>query len=125
MVDVSTGEAWLTTDDRRQWHVEPRTLKGGVGSGLPREVTYLRSPPAPGRSVATAIGHLYFSESDKKTLTLSKGRSVRWTAPIGPGEIAAAWILDGRAILALKAWPTSTAVALDASDGHLIWRTGL
>ncbi len=48
----------------------------------------------------------------------------RWTTAIGAYEIEAAWIIEGRLVLALHGQHDSAVIAFDGHNGQLAWRRG-
>lgn len=75
-VDGVTGEAWMTTSDGRAWHVDPRTLDGGVAARPPDGLEGIgHSPSSIGsRSVVTAAGDVFMEGSPRSTPQLKVGR---------------------------------------------------
>ena len=84
VIEAATGEAWMMTADGRFWHVDPRTLRGGVVDQRPAsgtlDVGASQSPLDGG--IRLEPNSIYFEGSPRATLTFNDNRG--GTHPIAP-----------------------------------------
>lgn len=84
-IDPRTNEAWMPTEDGRFWHVDPKTLRGGVADqAVPpaQAVDITAEPTALAVGITTPLGSLGFSGSPRATLALYDGGAER--TPMAP-----------------------------------------